>query len=248
MSAAPRAVFDEAAYRNAIGERERRTLGAPAPAEDTEPRVGPVLEPFPVVRVLEGEAPEPPGVIVGDLLVDRDVNEWVGFGGAFKSVLALFAAVCVALGRPVFGTLEVRRPGAVLLVCPEDGQAAVRMMLDAIIEGMQLDDADRATLAERLVMVPDNALVNLLADTRRLMRTVQEHGAVLVLLDPLRNLLGGADENDNAVAGVCLDALRRDVCRDAGAGVLLNAHTRKPGKDAGPDTAATVHEMRGASA
>ena len=243
MTAGAAVHFGEADYLASLGERERGTLGAP------ERPAPPAPEPFPTVRVLEGAAPEPPGVIVDSLLVDRDLNLWAGHGGAFKSVVALHATVCVALGRPVFGTLEVRRPGAVLIVAPEDGQAAVRMMLDAIVCGMDLDATDRATLTDRLHMIPDDSLVNLLTDTRRLMRTAQEHGAVLVLLDPLRNLLGaGGDENDNAIAGLCLDVLRRDVCREAGAAVLLNAHTRKPGKDSGPDTSATVHELRGASA
>jgi hypothetical protein len=229
------------------------SVGRYAPAPDPVPPVSeragpPALEPFAVVRVLEGEAPDPPAVLVADLLVAADVNEWVGFGGAYKTVLALVTVVCVALGRDVFGSLTVRRSGPVLLVCPEDGQAAVRMMLDAIIEGLELDADDRARLAVRLVMVVDDAVVNLGTDTRKLMRTAQAHGAVLVLLDPLRNLLGGGDENDNALAGACLDALRRDVCREAGAAVLINHHSRKPGKDAGPDMGATAHDARGASA
>jgi len=205
-------------------------------------------ESLPTVRVLQGEAPAPPAVLVADLLVDRDINLLAGFGGAFKSVLALLVAICVALGRDVFGSLAVYRSGAVLLVCPEDGEAAVRMMLDALVEGLELSVDERAILAERLVMVADAAMVSLVTDTARLRDLALSLGAVLVLVDPLRNSIGSADENDNAVAGACLDATRRDVCRAAGAAVLMTHHARKPGKDAGPDTGATIHEMRGAGA
>lgn len=208
----------------------------------------PALEPFPTFRVLEGEAPKPPGLLVEDLVVAGDVNVWAGYGGAAKSVAALATAIGVALGQPVFGTLGVHRPGVVLIVAPEDGRAEVRMMLDALIAGMELDAAARNLLTRNLVMVEDTAIVNLTTDTRRLARTVREFGAVLVLLDPLRNLLGGADENDNAVAGACLDATRRDLCREAGATVLLLAHIRKPGKDALPDADTSIHELRGAAA
>jgi len=208
----------------------------------------PPLATLPIVRILEGQAPEPPGMMVDDLVLDGDVNLLAGFGSAYKSLIVLLIAISVALGRNVVGSLKVHRSGRVLLVCPEDGEAIVRMVLDAIILGLGLDATDRATIMDRLVMVPDTKLVNLTTDTGLLAGTAKEHGAVLVVLDPLRNLLGGADENDNGIAGATVDALRRDVCRGAGAAVLINAHARKPGKDNAPDTAPTIHEMRGASA
>ena len=207
----------------------------------------PLREPLPTLRVMAGEAPEPPAVLAENLVVDADVNEWAGHGGAAKSVLALMLATAVALGRPVFGTLTVHRAGAVLIVAPEDGVAAVRMMLDAIAEGLSLDAAERATLIERLYIVPDSEAVNLCCDTGRLRDAAQACGAVLVILDPLRNLLGGADEIDNAIAGAVVDALRRDVCRGAGAACLILHHNRKPGRD-GLEAGPSVHDVRGGGA
>jgi hypothetical protein len=201
---------------------------------------------FPVVRVLEGAAPEPPAVLVSDLLVDRDVNLWTGHGGTGKTVLALVAAVCIALGLPVFGSLEVHRAGPVLLVLPEDGQAAARMMLDAIIEGLGLNELQAEMCIERLIMITDDEAVSLVHDGCRLAETSLAHHAVLVVLDPLRNLLGGEAENDNDVAGACVDSLRREVCRRAGASVLLTHHNRKPGKDAVADVVVSRHDTRGA--
>lgn len=243
------AAREQQEYDAELNARASKTIGEPIIPAPAEPLKNlPALEPFPTFRVLEGEAPKPPGLLVEDLVVAGDVNVWAGYGGAAKSVAALATAVGVALGHPVFGALRVHRPGVVLIVAPEDGRAEVRMMLDALIAGMELDAAARTLLTRNLVMIEDTAIVNLTTDTRRLARTVREFGAVLVLLDPLRNLLGGADENDNAVAGACLDATRRDLCREAGATVLLLAHIRKPGKDALPDADTSIHELRGAAA
>lgn len=208
--------------------------GAGAPAFDT-------------VRVLEGEAPEPPGMLVRDLLLDRDVNLWAGFGGSAKSTVALTVAVCVALGRPAFGTLAVDRSGPVLLVVPEDGEAAVRMMLDAIAAGMALSPEERAMLTERIVMVREDVRVNLLVDTAKLAQTARAHGAVLVEIDPLGSVLGDEDVIDNRVAAAAVDALRRDVCRGADAAVLVSAHNRKPAKEAEADAPASRHDVKGAA-
>ena len=230
-----------------LPDSEVRAIVAGIAAREREKATAPAT-PFPTLRVLEGDAPEPPAVLVDDLIVDRDINVWGGYGGAGKSVLALSLAICVALGRPVFGRYEARRAGPVLLVCPEDGQAALRMMLDALVGGLELDAEERATVAARLVVVPDDQVVNLCRDSGRLRDTAKECGALLVVLDPLRNLLAGAEENDNGVASAVIDALRRDVCREAGAAVLILHHFRKPGKDQGVDAEDSVHSLSGGGA
>lgn len=201
-------------------------------------------QPFAVRRILEGDAPPPPRLHVEDLLVEGDVNVWTAHGGHGKSTSMLDAAISVALGGPVFGTLAVRRPGPVLIVAPEDGEGVVRMVLDALIVGRGLGDEARAVLAERLVMVEDREAINLLTDTRRLGVTVRDVGAVLAILDPLANMLGAESERDESIAARVCDALRRHVCRDGGATSLVSHHFRKPGRlDA--DQEATAHDTRG---
>lgn len=205
--------------------------------------------PFPVVRVLEGVPITPPAVQVANLILDRDLNLWTGHGGAGKTVLLYLTAIGVVLGTPIFGALAVHRSGPVLLVIPEDGQAAARMILDAIVEGLALDTTQTQVLAEQLVMISDDVEVKITADTSRLGATAREHGAVMVILDPLSNLLGGASERDEDIATVVSAALRRDVCRGAGATVLLSHHFRKPGKElGGGETIVTVHDARGSGA
>lgn len=229
-----------------------------APAHDFDHDFGPSLEelahenarigrpapPFPVVRIMDGPPPTPPSLLVDDLLVAGDLNVFTGHGGHGKSTVALHIAIAVALGRPVFGTRPVHRSGAVLLVLPEDGEANARMILDALASTLTEDERERLT--ERLVMVRDDQAVNLVRDAVRLRLTATAHDCVLVVLDPLRNLLHDADENDNAIAGSVIDALRREVCRGAGATILLTMHNRKPGKDSGSGGAPSVHDLRGA--
>ncbi|MBI3789933.1 MAG: AAA family ATPase [Gemmatimonadetes bacterium] len=209
--------------------------------------------PFPTARILEGDPKPRPQQHVTGLLLRAEINGWGGFGGSGKTITALYVAVVVVLAgiRPaarVFGSLEVLHAGPVLLVCPEDGEGAVRMMLDAILAGLMLTDDERAWVRERVHIVTDDAVVNLTLDVARLAATAADVGAVLVVLDPLINLLGGATEDDNPVGGTVTDQIRRDVCRGAGATVLLNRHLRKPGKDAPAGGSATVHDFRGGSA
>lgn len=219
-------------------------IESPANEEATENEV----ESFPTVRLLEGEAPQPPQMLVEKGNLDRDINLRAGHGGSAKTVLTLTEAVGIALGIPVYGSLQVYRPGPVLLVAPEDGQGGTRMMLDAIIEGHGLNATDRKILAERIFMVPDTVLVNLATDAKRLRKTALEREAVAVFVDPVANVIAGVDENDNARVSAICDVLRRELCWGAEVSTTLNHHNRKPGKDGLRDSVATEHDIRGAGA
>lgn len=227
----------------------RRALaGEPSPVRTRREEREPEPDPFPTVRILEGEPPSPPEMLVRDLLIDRDNNLWTGHGGHGKSVTAAAAIVGIALDYPVFGTLTVGRAGPVVIRTGEDGQGVQRMLFDAIQEGLGLGPAARAILRERLIYIPDDVPTDLTRDARRLARTVRDAEAVLLYADPLPNLLGGANENDNDVAAAVQASLRRAVCWDADAAVLLVHHNRKPGKDDAGGGAPSVHDMRGGGA
>jgi len=220
----------------------RADVGGVVPLSSTAP--GPA--PFDVRHILAGNPPTAPAMLVHRLILDGDVTMFGGKGGAGKSVALLHVAVAVALGRPAFGSLAVNRPGPVLLVCPEDGEGFVRMALDAIIAAEGLEDR-RRELADRLAIVADDQLVNLAVDANRLAATARELGAVLVILDPLRNLIPGAEETDNDVAAAVLDDLRRRVCREAGAAVAIAAHVRKANRE-DREADPSADDLRGASA
>lgn len=217
--------------------------GGCGPFEDSE--TARKANPFRTRLILDGVAPEPPRLLVDNLVLDGDINLWAGHGGSAKSTLLLHLALCVALGRPFAGSLKVQRTGTVLLVLPEDGEAWARMTLDALVATEQLSEVEKAHVTARVVMVEDSEAVNLTRDASRICDTAIECGAVLVILDPLRNLLGGAEETSNDVAGVTIDTLRRSVCREAGAAVVISHHNRKPGKDSLSD-GPSVFDVRSA--
>lgn len=201
--------------------------------------------PYDVLRVLEGDPAQPATMHVNDLLLANDVNLIAAPGGKGKTTIMLHVAVCTVLGRPVFGTLAVPRPGPVLVLAPEDGQAAVRMMLDSIIEGLGLDASDRATLRDYIGMIPEAEVVDLRRDLPRLARTMIDAEAVLLVADPLRNLIGDAVERDEAVAGHICAQLRHWICREADATVWLSHHARKAGRDPVSENGPTADDVRG---
>lgn len=200
---------------------------------------------FPVHHIMTGDPPEAPAEHVRGLLLDRDINLWIGSGGSSTSTLFLHLAACIATNTAVFGSLGVVRPGRVLMLLPEDGEGVARSMLDAILASLPLEGGERDLLDDRLLIVPDDVIVDLSRDAERIGRTARDHGAVLVIADPLRNLIGGLDENDAGAAGPTFDALRRAVCREAGATLLARHHTRKPGREALNDAAPSAHDARG---
>lgn len=200
------------------------------------------------VQLFAGDPPRPQAMHIERRLIDRDINITAGHGGSGKSVEALTVAVCVATGRPLYGSLQVHRPGPVLLVVPEDGQSGARMIVDAIAAGLELDVGERDLLAERLHVVADDVAVTITNDAPRIADSAIRLGAVLVVLDPKINLLGGAPDNDNDVASRTCDDIRREICRRAGATVLMTDHLRKPGRDGAVDATPTAHDARGGGA
>jgi hypothetical protein len=199
---------------------------------------------FRLKAIMAGEPPPPPELLVPQLVLGADVNVWVGHGAVGKSTTLLHLAVCVVVGRPVFGTLRPTRAGRVILVLPEDGEIIARGMLEAIVAGMELSPAERTLLEAELYIIEDTAPVNLATDAGLIGRLVEDVGACLVIIDPLQGALGGADEVDPAIAQTVCDRLRQFVCWPTGAAVLLSHHFRKPSNGA-PDSEPTTHDMRG---
>ena len=227
-------------------ERVRTWGGQPsgAPLTDNGP---PAPEPFPLVHFLEGEPAPPPLLHVERLLLAENFNLFAGPKGSGKSPVLLTVAVSIALGRPCFGTLTINRAGPVILVVPEDGQDFARRAVDAIAHGLGLTPEERALLTKRLVCVPDSLRMDLVRDVRRLRRTVEGFGAIALVLDPMKRLLPGSDENDNSLADFVSGELLSEICRGAGCTVAAAMHDRKPGRD-DADADPSMHSIRGASA
>lgn len=223
---------------------DRGRPSAPAPEASGAP--GP--EPFETLPVLKIEPPAPPRMLIERLFLAEDLNALVAPKGQGKTVTLLTAAIATALGRPCFGTLPVSKVGSVLLLVPEDGVAATRMALDAMAAGAELGPGEHTVLGELLHVVVDDEHVDLTRHIRRLRATCEQRDTVLIVLDPIRNLLGASDENDANVAGQVADELRRELCRGAGVTVALSMHRRKLSRERGADPELGLDDARGSSA
>jgi hypothetical protein len=198
-------------------------------------------------RLLEGDPPPPPELQTDQFLLAGDINVLGGGGDAGKTTTLLHVGVSTVIARAVFGSLPVKRPGPVILVVPEDGEAVARHHIDALVAGLEppLSDSERARLVRDLHIVGDGRAINLLTDTAEIAALIADVAPALVVLEPVSDLLGGESENDEHVAQAACSNLRQHIARPLGAAVVLAAHLRKPGKD-GSD-GVTVHDLKGSA-
>jgi hypothetical protein len=174
--------------------------------------------------------PLPPAFIVPDWLPAGEVTLFAGHGGTGKSAIALYLAVCLALGRPYFGLPVQRR--RVLLLALEDPADVLRWRLARLAAWAGFDVAD---LAGRLAIADGaGADAELLIDTRD--GAVLTHGyewvrdrmrstdAEVLLVDGASDAFGGNEINRRHVRQF-VRAIRR-LIPPHGAAVIL-AHVDK---------------------
>lgn len=200
---------------------------------------------FTIKRLLEGEPPSPPELAVDQFLLAADINVFGGDGGAGKSTSSCHLAISMITGRPLFGSLNVRRKGPVVMIVPEDGEAVVRHHVAALMEGWQepLTSEERAAVVRDLHILGDSRPVNLISDTAELAKAISAIGPVLVIADPIASLIGGENEDSEGVAIAVCDNVRRHLCRPTGIAVIFAGHLRKPGRDGGDIV--TVNDLKG---
>ena len=121
-------------------------------------------------------------------------------GATGKSTLALDFGISLALGRPIAGGLFTPSPpGKVIVLAGEESE---RMLAERIRSLLTLDEQGMAVLYDHLILLPmaGNSCA-LLADGRPTGLYDElvsiGHGARLVIVDPVRRLHGG-DENNSA--------------------------------------------------
>jgi hypothetical protein len=179
------------------------------------------------LRVLDVEymlATEPPPVpwIVEPLLVAGCVTMLAGREGQGKSMLALALASAVGHGASVAG-LECGS-GRVLYIDAENGEREAHRRVRGL-----------CVKAGTLVYVEAQGF-NLAADIALLAGLVEEHKPTVVMLDSLRSLAPGLDENDSKQAEAAVRPVSR-LAQKHGIPVLLLHHAGKGG-----------HEYRGSTA
>lgn len=91
-----------------------------------------------------------PDCIVEDYLY-ADVGLLIAPGGTGKTTLILFEAVHIVLGLPFFG-LEVRKPGAFLILTAEDSREMLVARLREICEAMRLTAEQKNIVAQRVLI------------------------------------------------------------------------------------------------
>ena len=203
----------------------------PIGVTDGATMVQPIEWPAPLdLRALAQREPQAPRHVISDWLPAGEVTLCAGHGGGGKSLVALYVAVCIALGRsPWLGAATEQR--RVLYVSAEDSAdvlhwrlaricAHLGVTMDALAEMLELIDASRMN-AELMVDVPHDepALTIRYTELHKIMRPDD-----VVVLDGASDLYGASEIVRRHVRRY-VRALRQ-LCGARGA-VLLLAHVDK---------------------
>lgn len=175
-----------------------------------------------------------PTCIVQDYIY-ADVGQIVAPGGTGKTTLLLHEAVCIALGRPVWG-LPVVTPGWTLLLTKEDQRERLLARLREIMAALGLDAGERETVLGSVVIldVTGSTAKLLRVSDGNILRTEMAEQIVAayrddrprqIVIDPVVSF--GASEgmvNDNEQA---LVEVARHLVRELGCCVRYVHHTGK---------------------
>lgn len=147
-----------------------------------------------------------------------DVGVFVAPGGVGKTTLMLYKAVHIVLGLSLFGH-AITKPGPVVFVTHEDSRELLVARLRSIVQAMDLDDEDRATVMRSVliadvsgsifrltairgdVVVPSDGVEQVIASCRDLT-------PVLVVVDPAVSFGVGESRVNDAEQGL-IEAGRR---------------------------------------
>jgi hypothetical protein len=158
--------------------------------------------------------PPPVPWIVRSLLVAGCVTMLAGREGQGKSMLALGLAAALGHGEAIAG-MECL-PGTVLYVDAENGEREAHRRVHGV-----------GIVPGTLVYVEAQRF-NLADDASQLGRLVDEHEPSVVMLDSLRSLAPGLDENDSRAAEAALRPVSR-LAQQRNVPVLLLHHAGKSG-------------------
>jgi putative DNA primase/helicase len=207
------------AVRDALTNAKTPEVEALDQAEGLEASIPPPLEMLEFTEAEIEAANLAPRCIVKNYLF-CDVAVLAAPGGAGKTTQLIHEAICIGLGRPVWG-MEVKTQGWTLIVTAEDSREIFAARLREIMRHMDLTEDERHTAlanvrvwdvtgeAVKLIHVRDgNLMLSPLAD--HIINAYRANPPVMVVFDPLISF--GADEsrvNDNEQA--LITAARRIV-------------------------------------
>jgi AAA domain len=140
-----------------------------------------------------------------------------GREGLGKSMLSMAVAVAMATGQEMAGPFRCTA-GRVLVIDAENGHGEIWRR----VRGLGLDSEAVENLAIGETLYPD-----VLSDLEELADVISKTNPDLVILDSLRSLWGGK-ENESDAAGPALDRIQR-MARTYDVGVLLLHHASRGG-------------------
>lgn len=198
-------------------------------------------ERLPIIRV--GDIPEPGPVrwLIDGLWTDGAFGILGAIPKSWKTFFTLQLAIAVASGQPLFGRHEVHRPGAVLMFGAEGGKESIRRRQGMICRALDLDIKRlNLTVIDTPVLRLDKPDV-----MDSFVSTVEHYQPALVILDPLRELHAG-DENDSTYIADLLGPLRALKSR-VGCSIMVVHHFSKPPAD-GKSSRRPAEQLRGTGA
>ena len=185
------------------------------------------------LEALAQSEPEPPKFIIDDWLPAGYATLFAGHGGIGKSAIALYQAVCIAMGLPFFG-LKTKRRRVLYLSC-EDRMPVLHWRLKRICEHLELDMAELKGWLDLVDLVGE--------DTVLWMPECLRSGSYTWAMGELRVKMAGRDieglyidgvsdvfagnENDRAHVKAFANAILAEIDEKAGFLVLLG-HVPKP--------------------
>lgn len=183
------------------------------------------------LRALADLEPQPPEMIIPDWLPCGYATLIAGHGGAGKSSIALYMAVCVALGRDFFG-LETA-PRRVLYLSCEDRTRVLHWRLNRICRHLGVSMAE-VPIEVRDLVGHDSILWErtsyggqLTAAFETLAAVVRANSIDVIVVDGVADTFAGS-ENDRGDIKRFVNALVSLIPADTGA-VLLVHHVNKAG-------------------
>jgi hypothetical protein len=209
------------ALAQAVADAEPDTE-APKPVDllalETSPAETTGRSPIRFLDVAAMTAAPPPAVrwLASPMLPRASLTGLFAPGGDGKSLLAAAIAAALARGGEVAG-IECET-GTTIYLDGENGEWEIHRRVHTLglpAEGVRMADASGFDLRQHL---------HLLAEL------VYSERPDLVVLDSLRSLTPGLDENDTKQTAAVLDPLRR-LAHESGTAALLIHHTNKAGKD-----------------
>jgi len=207
-------------------------------------------------RFLTKEAPDQ-NYLVDKFLVEQTTFVLVAQGGTGKSYFMLQLAMCLAAGDNFFD-MSIPLNKKVLCVFGEDDPDEIWRRFRAVYKGLtdECRELNEELLEQNLLLISDNGnSLRLLnndgkgtpsVNTEYLTQTILEEDIDVVLLDPLRKLTTG-DENDNFLQHLFFDNVDK-IKQRTGVTIGLVHHVSKGAQAAAKANAAAVIPPRGAAA